>query len=174
MRVRPVELNDIPVLSELACRSFVETYAKFNTQQDMDKHLRDHLSEQSLTGQVQNPELLFYFAIDDQNPEQPIIGFFQYALGDHRKPPRSGAIEVERFYLDPAAIGRGLGSEMMTQCKETAASLGYLHLWLGVWSENHRAIQFYQRNGLVTVGEKSFVLGEEEQSDYVMEFSLSS
>jgi ribosomal protein S18 acetylase RimI-like enzyme len=56
----------------------------------------------------------------------------------------------------------------MQRCLEAAAERGHRSVWLGVWEHNPRAIAFYERWGFVDVGEKSFVLGTDRQTDRVM------
>jgi ribosomal protein S18 acetylase RimI-like enzyme len=46
------------------------------------------------------------------------------------------------------------------------------YIWLGVWEENHRALQFYTKNGFVAFDKHIFVLGEEEQTDIMMKLKL--
>jgi ribosomal protein S18 acetylase RimI-like enzyme len=47
------------------------------------------------------------------------------------------------------------------------------YVWLGVWEENKRALQFYAKNGFVEFDQHVFVLGEEAQTDIMMKLQLS-
>jgi ribosomal protein S18 acetylase RimI-like enzyme len=44
-------------------------------------------------------------------------------------------------------------------------------LWLGVWEENPRAIAFYAKWSFVVVGQKTFLVGDDPQTDHVMQRS---
>ena len=46
------------------------------------------------------------------------------------------------------------------------------YIWLGVWEENHRAINFYTKNGFVAFDKHIFVLGEDAQTDIMMKLEL--
>ena len=50
-----------------------------------------------------------------------------------------------------------------------AAAAGARGLWLGVNSQNARAIRFYEKSGFRKVGTKSFTLGNTVEHDFVME-----
>ena len=49
-----------------------------------------------------------------------------------------------------------------------AARLRCDRMWLGVWEHNTRAQRFYRRRGFRRVGDQSFVLGSDAQTDHVM------
>lgn len=46
-------------------------------------------------------------------------------------------------------------------------------VWLGVWTENPRAIQFYKKNGFVEFDKHIFRLGEDTQTDIMMKLILT-
>ena len=60
----------------------------------------------------------------------------------------------------------------MSQAHAMARSLSLDWLWLGVWEENPKAIQFYKKLGFVDFGEHEFDLGDERQRDIMMKLSL--
>lgn len=45
-------------------------------------------------------------------------------------------------------------------------------MWLGVWEKNEPALVFYKRLGFRRIGEHSFYMGEDEQTDYLMAKTL--
>jgi ribosomal protein S18 acetylase RimI-like enzyme len=42
------------------------------------------------------------------------------------------------------------------------------YVWLGVWEENSRAINFYKKNGFIEFDKHIFKLGDAEQTDIMM------
>jgi ribosomal protein S18 acetylase RimI-like enzyme len=46
------------------------------------------------------------------------------------------------------------------------------YVWLGVWEENLRAINFYKKNGFVEFDKHIFKLGNDEQTDIMMKRQL--
>lgn len=53
-----------------------------------------------------------------------------------------------------------------------AATRGARSLWLGVWEHNPRAVAFYGKYGFRRVGQHTFVLGGDAQTDWLMECTL--
>jgi len=53
-----------------------------------------------------------------------------------------------------------------------AADQGAASVWLGVNSENAKAIRFYEKSGFTRIGAKSFTLGDSVESDFILEYSL--
>jgi hypothetical protein len=46
-------------------------------------------------------------------------------------------------------------------------------MWLGVWEHNHRAKAFYERWGFGAAGVEIFRLGNDNQTDLLMQLALS-
>ena len=55
---------------------------------------------------------------------------------------------------------------------KTAADNGKNYVWLGVWEKNEKALKFYKKNGFYRIGEHSFVIGNDVQTDYIMRKDL--
>jgi ribosomal protein S18 acetylase RimI-like enzyme len=68
-------------------------------------------------------------------------------------------LQLERFYLAEAAIGRGEGTRLLRAVQAEARRLGALTLWLGVYHRNARAIRFYEARGFCQIGERDFPFG---------------
>jgi GNAT superfamily N-acetyltransferase len=69
------------------------------------------------------------------------------------------ADELEYLYLEPAAIGRGIGSALFLHATERRP--GGFHFW--VFQQNERARRFYERHGCRAV-EFTDGRGNEEQT----------
>jgi ribosomal protein S18 acetylase RimI-like enzyme len=81
-------------------------------------------------------------------------------------------MEVARFYARKNFHGKGVGKAMMEACITHAKAFERQWLWLVVWKQNPRGIQFYQSAGFSICAEAIFVLGEDVQHDWVMKKSL--
>jgi ribosomal protein S18 acetylase RimI-like enzyme len=75
-------------------------------------------------------------------------------------PPPDGAGELTNLYLDPGAIGRGIGSALYDHAIEDLRARGYNPLVVWAFRDNERAIRFYEHKGLVIdVPDHDWVLG---------------
>ena len=63
---------------------------------------------------------------------------------------------------------------MLDEVLKIAKQLAVKSVWLGVWEENHRAIQFYSKNGFVEFDKHIFKLGDDEQTDIMMKLQLDT
>ncbi len=77
--------------------------------------------------------------------------------------------ELSKCYVHPDHHGLGAAAELMHASIAAAAASGARGLWLGVNSQNARAIRFYRKSGFRQVGSKSFTLGNTVEHDFVME-----
>lgn len=78
-------------------------------------------------------------------------------------------VEISKIYVRAKAHGLGVAQELMDIAVDGARSEGALSVWLGVNQQNLRANSFYERNGLLVVGERSFEVGDSLEEDFVRE-----
>jgi putative acetyltransferase len=60
-----------------------------------------------------------------------------------------GYCELVRFFLAPAARGKGIGFALMNKSFQSAMEMGYSHCYLESFPEMKEAITMYERNGFV-------------------------
>ncbi len=58
--------------------------------------------------------------------------------------------------------------ELQTKLIEKAKVHGSELIWLSVLKSNHRAIQFYKKNGFINIGNHNFQIGKEKFEFNVM------
>jgi GNAT superfamily N-acetyltransferase len=157
-------------LSELARRTFDETFAPHNRAEDMEAYLVATFGIAQQTRELNDRTITTFFAEE----EGEAIGYTQVKSG--RAPACVGsdnAVEIARFYVDAKAHGRGVAQRLMAAIEVHARQGGSSVLWLGVWERNARAIAFYRKCGFEAVGKQIFVLGSDIQTDDLMRRSLS-
>jgi ribosomal protein S18 acetylase RimI-like enzyme len=81
-------------------------------------------------------------------------------------------LELKRLYVARGFHGQGVAQALMDAALEAARAKGAETLWLGVWERNSRALGFYYKYGFTRVGEHTFVLGDDRQTDWVLARSL--
>jgi ribosomal protein S18 acetylase RimI-like enzyme len=154
---------DLPVLQALSEKTFRESFAAYNTPENMEHYVSHSLSMEKLGEELENPETDFYFVM----AEGELVGYLKLNRGAAMADPQGEeAMELERIYLLAAHQGRGMGSILLQKAADLAAAAGKAYLWLGVWEHNYRAIKFYERHGLYRFGQHNFTLGSENQTDY--------
>ena len=168
--IRQAAVPDAPELAEFAARTFAETFAADNTPEDIDAHLRAAYGVAQQTAELKDRDVVTLVALRDEE----LAGFAQ--VRQQSAPScviSERPIELHRFYLARSAQGSGLAAPLMHAARASAQELGGLHMWLGVWERNPRAIAFYLKSGFVSVGSHVFMVGSDPQTDLVLVSPLS-
>lgn len=164
VRVRPATAEDAARLADFARRLFHDTFAADNRPEDMAAYEAATYSPELQRAEIADPAGLVLVAeIGD--------AWAGYAhLAASAPPPgiAAPAVELRRFYVDPAWHGRGVAPALMATVREAARERGARSLWLGVWERNPRAIGFYAKCGFADVGSQPFTLGADVQTDRLM------
>ena len=168
--IKKAEETDAGILAELGTATFYETYAAFNTKEDMETYVQAHYQLAALGQELAQRNNFFFIAYADNIP----AGFIKLRT---TKNPEALAgrkhIELERIYVLKQFQQQKIGPQLLRTCKQTAIDNGYDVLWLGVWEHNAKALQFYARQGFEKFGEQLFLLGTDEQTDYLMKLELN-
>jgi ribosomal protein S18 acetylase RimI-like enzyme len=156
---------DLALLRDLHIRTFRDTYAEFNTEEDMQLHIETIFSSDRLLAEMEDPRIGYHIAYLGDVP----IGFTRVnQAGVQTDVNDPNSLELERIYVEKAWKGRRFGDQLMEHAMGLAREAGKDYLWLGVWEKNLPAIRFYERNGFSIFGTHHFVLGSDAQSDWLM------
>jgi ribosomal protein S18 acetylase RimI-like enzyme len=98
-----------------------------------------------------------------------LVGYVHLASGPAPVTVEGPApLELKRLYVARAWHGRGVAQALMDAALDAARARGARTLWLGVWERNPRAVAFYGKYGFTRVGEHTFLLGADPQTDWVL------
>jgi diamine N-acetyltransferase len=169
IKIKRVTLNDIDQLQQIGRQTFSETFSEGNTEENMKKYLEEGFSVEKLTTELQNRNSEFYFATVNGN----VIGYLKLNFGASQTELKDDkALEIERIYVLKEFHGKKVGQLLYEQAMQIAKQTDADYVWLGVWEENPRAINFYKKNGFVEFDKHVFKLGDDEQTDIMMKLQL--
>lgn len=138
--------------------------------ENMVKYLEEGFSLTKLQAEIDDPNAEFYFATLDNN----IIGYLKLNIGQSQTEIKNdNALEIERIYVLKQFHGQNVGQQLFEKALDWSYAQKVNFIWLGVWEENKRAIQFYTKNGFVAFGKHIFKLGDEEQTDIMMKWQTT-
>lgn len=101
----------------------------------------------------------------------PWVGYVRLRHGD----PSEGSTLLSKFYLLPAARGRGLGRAILQQVRREAKAAGSCRLWLTANRHNSLANQAYAALGFRNAGPLDQSVGAGyEMNDFLWEMDLNS
>jgi ribosomal protein S18 acetylase RimI-like enzyme len=163
-------INDTEKLQKISRQTFLETFSAGNTDENMQKYLDESLSKTKLTTELDDQNAEFYFATLDDN----VIGYLKINFGQSQTELQDDkALEIERIYVLNDYQGKAVGQILYDKAIQIARQKNADYIWLGVWEENHKAINFYRKNGFVEFDKHIFKLGYDEQTDIMMKLKLN-
>jgi GNAT superfamily N-acetyltransferase len=165
LRIRIAGAGDAEMIADLARRTFYESFAAVNTEENMRIYLEEQYTREKAMAEVVAPGRIYILAyLGDE-----VAG---YASLREAEPPRGlegeKTIEIGQLYAEQRLIGKGVGAFLMQACLDIAKERGRDWVWLGVWTQNHRAKAFYSKWGFEPFGEHIFFVGLDAQTDWWM------
>jgi diamine N-acetyltransferase len=169
--IRRATADDAGALAALAAVTFPLACPPSAPPDDIAAHLANTLSDRHFRAYLADPDVTV-LVIDADS------GLRGYSLLVNRPatdPDVVSALEIlpsvelSKCYVHPEHHGLGAAAELMHASLAAAAEAGGRGVWLGVNSQNARAIRFYEKSGFRKVGSKSFRLGSTVEHDFVLE-----
>lgn len=165
IKIKRVLPSDIETLQNIGRQTFFETFSESNTEENMAKYLEEGFSLEKLITELNDENSEFYFAILDSD----IIGYLKLNLGQSQTELKDDkALEIERIYVLKEFHGKKVGQILYDKAIQVANKEDAVYVWLGVWEENPRAINFYKKNDFVEFDKHIFRLGDDDQTDIMM------
>ncbi len=161
--IAPIERTHIPVLAELAARTFTEAFGSSMEPEELKLSLEENRSEAFFERTFDLGEILG--AWDGEK----LVGYVQFGkvlMEDAGANPEDG--ELGRLYVDSAYQRQGIGRRLMEAALDRPRMKGAPRVFLQVWDENHKAIALYRQYGFEVCGETHFVAGGRAMTDLVM------
>ena len=170
MRITSLTVSDVSILRGIARDTFIETFSEANKAEDMDRYLTENFSEEQLARELSNPDSFFYVAEVNGH----VVGYLKLNIAHAQTEPQAAdALEIERIYVLSSYHGHGVGQALYHHAMSVAEDRKASYVWLGVWEHNHRALRFYEKNGFTAFGTHIFQLGNDQQTDILMQKSVA-
>ena len=176
IHVRPATVADAHKLSQLGATTFRETFEGENTAEDMTRYLAAAFTPERQAAEIVDPRGIVLVAEhrdtsgDATDVEAAaLVGYAHLVSGPAPAAVQGPApLELKRLYVARAWHGRRVAQALMDAALAAARLRGAETLWLGVWERNPRAAAFYAKYGFARVGEHTFVLGTDAQTDWLL------
>ena len=163
--IRTAETADALSLALLAEKTFRDSFASFNTEEDMRLHCSQSYDAGIQAREISSPTMVSLLA----ELQGEVVGFAQLRL--EKAPPfvpGENPGEILRLYVDSPWHGKGVAQNLMNASLDELQRKRCDGTWLGVWENNPRAIAFYKKYGFEEVGEHIFSVGTDPQRDIVL------
>lgn len=169
VKITEVTIDDLKVLQHLSRRTFDETFRPQNTPENMAAYLDTAFTDVKMIAELNDEDSFFYFIYYASEP----AGYLKLNVADAQTEDMGeDALEIERIYLLKEFQGKGLGKALYLHALEVARSMDKMSIWLGVWEKNTKAIRFYERLGFSHVSSHDFWMGDDRQTDLIMQLYI--
>ncbi len=148
MEIRAAQLADIPALSALAKKTWVDAFGHSVSAEQLAAILEETRSEAYFYKAIERDIILV--AAEGHN----LLGYVKF--GEVRLPVENLAPKAKglhRLYVGTQRQGQGVGSQLMEAALAHPLLHQARHIYLAVWVQNQRARQLYERFGFEVVGE---------------------
>ncbi|WP_167400540.1 GNAT family N-acetyltransferase [Flavobacterium psychrolimnae] len=169
IEIRKATVSDLDSIQNISIQTFTETFAAVNTPENIADYIKNSLNSAQLTTELKNLNSQFYIAYSNDE----VVGYLKINFSDAQTESfNENALEVQRIYVLQNFHGKNIGQLLLDEVKKIAQITNVDSVWLGVWEENHRAIRFYTKNGFVVFDKHVFMMGNDEQTDLLMQLQI--
>ncbi len=138
LALRIATKKDASEIAQLGAVAFKHYFENDNNREELLPYLKKAFSEEAILKEFEADKNHFLLAVE----EDKVLGFARlWEDLDENAPDNS--LKMERLYLWPKEVGKGVGAFLMRQSIELAKSEGYKTLWLQVLRPNKLAHGFY-------------------------------
>lgn len=169
LTIRQATPQDATLIADLSRQTFYDTFAAQNTPANMKKFLDLQFTRGRLMMEVGRLGSTFLLAYSGDQ-----VAGYAKLRETHTPAALVGipSLEIARLYACKEFIGKGVGRQLMQASLDLGREKGKKIAWLCVWEKNQRAINFYTRWGFKKFDEVDFLLGDEQQNDWMMKRPL--
>ncbi|CAD7801050.1 hypothetical protein CHRY9390_00721 [Chryseobacterium aquaeductus] len=157
--------KDIPLIQDLAKRSWENAYAEILSKEQMEYMLTTMYSKSEISEHLRNPNYHYFLIFDEiSNSYNGFLGYENHY--------EKNTTKLHRIYLVPESKGKGLGKKTLTFLNEKVKENGDNRIILNV-NKYNSAKNFYESQGYTIYGEGVFDIGNGfVMDDYLMEIML--
>ena len=155
--IKKANENDASLVAELAKTSFIESHGHSAQPGDINSYITKNYNDDSIREELLDSKNIYYIIY--YNDEA--AGYSKIVLNS---PYTHSAIanisKLERFYLLKKFYNLNLGRRLLEFNIDLMKQNSQTGVWLYVWKENPKAINFYTRNGFRIIGSYNFKISE--------------
>lgn len=150
-------VNDANLLVQIGKASFIESHGMSAAKEDIDYFLELKFNEATFSEELQDLNNHFYIIQHNQMP----IGYSKIIFDfPHPLIPFENVTKLERLYLLEEFHHLKLGLELFNYNLQESLKHHQAGMWLFVWTENKKALNFYNKIGFKIIGGGDFKISE--------------
>jgi diamine N-acetyltransferase len=160
VQYREALITDSKKLSVLFSQVYIEAYGIEGVSDEFANFITTEFSVESIENTIrQNPDSIMVAEYKSN-----LIGVAKIKFSQKCPLNNFVATELNKLYILNRFCGIGIGSKLLAFTEEILRLLGEKDIWLWVWDENTRAINFYKKQNFVWLGDVTFPM---EDNSYI-------
>lgn len=166
LQVLPFGIAEVEILAQLSRKTFIQSHGHSADEKDIQAYADLNFSLKKLSADLQDSRIFFNKVyVNDQ-----IAGYSKLIINEPNPlTPVTPLAKFERLYLLQDFYGMGLGEKLLNHNIEIARIHEQKGFWLYVWTENDKALRFYQKSGFNPIGTYNFRISEQHSNpNFVM------
>jgi hypothetical protein len=157
--IRLATPEDAAIIALLGRITFTESFGNlFSVHSDLQEYYSETFSVQKIKTSLQKEENVYWLAFADDLP----VGYAKLKL--HSTTPflqDDNTCQLQKIYVLKDFLSLKIGLALQTILLDKAKASNCNYIWLSVYKENERAINFYLKNGFDKIGDHNFSIGRE-------------
>jgi len=149
--------KDFQLLSEIAKLTFLESHGHSANPEDINIYVTENYNHDAFREELSDEKNIYYIIYHDNR----IAGYSKIIFDSpYSNSQIKNIAKLERFYLLKEFYDLKLGLKLFQFNTELSKANNQLGIWLCVWKENKRAVNFYKRVGFAVIGSHDFKISE--------------
>jgi ribosomal protein S18 acetylase RimI-like enzyme len=148
--IREWTLDDLPSVRRVTWDTWLDAYSSFIPESDLREYYDCNYTLDALSG---------LFRAQSVNGFVAEVGGEVVGCVKTKFNKEESRFYVSSLYILPAFQGKGIGGMLMVAAEDKAAAFSADSVWLGVMTQNTRALDWYKKHGFHFVEEVPFTIG---------------
>lgn len=145
------------LLSEIATLTFLESHGNSAKTEDIQKYVTEKYNTVVIKKELRDKKNIYCIIYYKEQP----VGYSKIIFNTPYTTSRiKGIAKLERLYILKELYDLKLGSKLFQFNLDLAKENYQEGIWLFVWKENHRAINFYKKKRFLIIGSHDFKISD--------------
>ena len=145
------------LIAKIGKQSFLESHGNSASTDDINRFILKTYNKKAICKEFENPKIQYHIIYFNYK----VAGFSKIELNTSNKDINDlNVTKLDRLYLLKKYYGQKLGSKLFDFNIQLSKKHAQKGIWLAVWLENQRAINFYTKKKFKIVGEYNFKISE--------------
>ncbi|PQJ73229.1 GNAT family N-acetyltransferase [Polaribacter butkevichii] len=157
IKIVKASIEHAELIAEIGKKAFLESHGHSASVEDMNSFISKTYNKTSISKEFKNIKTQYHIIyVDDK-----VAGFSKIELNSANKDIDDlNVTKLDRIYLLKKFYGQKLGTKLLDFNIQLSKKHHQKGIWLAVWVENLRALNFYTKRGFMIVGKYNFKISE--------------